>query len=93
VNQDGKGVELPQIEWLALCEDEWERDGNSPRIVYTPRSGMTSEAEVEILANVYSFLLRCHESRKAAEMAYGDEGEEAAEPGHAEGVAPEKRKS
>jgi hypothetical protein len=66
---------------------------SSPRIIYTPRSDTTSETEVEVLASVCSFLLRCHEGQKTAEMVDGDEGEEAAEPGHAEGVAPEKRKS
>jgi hypothetical protein len=73
VNQDGKDAELPQIEWLAFCEDEWERDGSLPRIVYTPHPDVTSETETEILASVYRYVLQCHERREAAGKVGGDE--------------------
>ncbi len=36
------------------------------RIVYSPRSGATSEAEISALSNVYRFILDCHVKKKAA---------------------------
>ncbi len=38
------------------------------RIVYSPRSDATTEAELNALANVYAFILRCGEARRAEEM-------------------------
>ncbi len=42
---------------------------DSPRITYTFRSDATPEAEVNVLANVYRFILDCHAKREAAEAA------------------------
>ena len=36
------------------------------RISYRPRRGATPEAEMEVLARVYRFLIRNHEIRNAA---------------------------
>lgn len=63
-------------------------------IHYTPRPDASPEAEVECLANVYAFLLRCHENREAAGTEGGGEGgKEAAEHARVEETAPVKGKS
>jgi hypothetical protein len=40
---------------------------DSPRITYTPRPDATPEAELNVLANVYRFILDCHAKKIAAE--------------------------
>jgi hypothetical protein len=42
---------------------------SSPRIIYTPRPDVTPDAEVNVLANVYRFILDCHAKKAAAEPA------------------------
>ena len=37
---------------------------NSPRIIYTSRPDATPEAELNVLANVYRFILDCHAKKK-----------------------------
>ncbi len=46
------------------------------RIVYSPRSGTTSEAEISALSNVYRFILDCHATKKATRPGGPDDGEE-----------------
>jgi len=38
-----------------------------PSITYAPRSEATPEAELNVLANVYRFILDCHAKNMAAE--------------------------
>jgi len=40
---------------------------DSPRITYASRPGATAEAELNVLANVYHFILDCHAKKKAVE--------------------------
>jgi hypothetical protein len=40
-----------------------------PRVTYTPRSDATPEGELNVLANVYRFILDCHAKKMAAEPA------------------------
>ncbi len=40
---------------------------DSPRITYTPRSDATPETELNVLADVYRFILDCHAKKIAAE--------------------------
>ena len=40
---------------------------NSPRITYIQRPDATPEAELNVLANVYRFILDCHVKKMAAE--------------------------
>jgi hypothetical protein len=40
---------------------------DSPRITYTSRPDATPEAELNVLANVYRFILDCHAKKMAAE--------------------------
>ena len=42
---------------------------DSPRMTYTPRPDATSEAELNVLASVYRFILDCHAMKMAAEPA------------------------
>jgi hypothetical protein len=42
---------------------------DSPRIIYTPCPDVTPEAELNALVNVYAYLLKHHDSRKAAQSA------------------------
>jgi hypothetical protein len=42
---------------------------DSPRMTYTSRPDATLEAEVNVLANVYRFILDCHAKKKAVEPA------------------------
>jgi hypothetical protein len=41
----------------------------SPRISYAPRPDTTPEDELNVLANVYSFIRQCAESRRDKEKA------------------------
>ena len=47
---------------------------DSPRITYTSRPGATAEAELNVLANVYRFILDCHAKKMAAEPAPEPDG-------------------
>jgi hypothetical protein len=37
-----------------------------PSVIYTPRSDATTETELDVLANVYPYLIKSHRSKKAA---------------------------
>ena len=45
---------------------------DSPRITYTSRPDATPEAELNVLANVYRFILGCHAKKKAADEHGGE---------------------
>ena len=47
---------------------------DKPSVTYTPRPDATPEAEVNVLANVYRFILDCHAKRMAAEPAPEPDG-------------------
>ena len=49
---------------------------NSPRITYIPRPDATPESELVVLANVYAYLIKIHDSKKGAEDAKTQTGEE-----------------
>ncbi len=55
---------------------------DSPRITYASRPGATAEAELNVLANVYRFILDCHAKKEAAHPAAPNEakGPENARP-------------
>jgi hypothetical protein len=53
---------------------------SEPRIEYRPHPDATPEAEVQALAAVYAFILKCHEQKKAAD-AVGDDADRP-EDGH-----------
>ena len=55
-------------------------------ITYTPRPDASWDSELHVLAAVYSFVLRCHEQKVAAE---GAEDENITEGGHV-GESPEE---
>ena len=38
-----------------------------PHIIYRPHPGTTSEQELEVLATVYRFVLRCHAEKQAVD--------------------------
>ena len=38
------------------------------RVTYAPRADASPKAELDILADVYSFILRCGDARRAEEM-------------------------
>ena len=44
---------------------------SSSHITYNPRSKASLEAEAAMLANIYSFILRCGEVRRAGEKKKG----------------------
>ena len=48
---------------------------DSPRITYTARPDATPDAELNVLANVYAYLLKNHHSKKAAKPAQLRTGE------------------
>jgi hypothetical protein len=48
---------------------------NNPRIVYVPRPDVTPESELSVLVNVYAYLIRNHDSKRAAESAQLRTGE------------------
>ena len=58
---------------------------DSSRITYTPRSGATPEAELNVLANVFRFILDCYGKKNAAES---DSCNDAAVVRNMEGVKP-----
>jgi hypothetical protein len=49
---------------------------NSPRITYIPRPDATPEPELSVLANVYAYLIKTHNSKKAAKPIQPKTGEE-----------------
>jgi hypothetical protein len=46
---------------------------SSDRIIYTRRSDTSLETEAKVLANVYDFILRCHEKHKTSEAMEASE--------------------
>jgi hypothetical protein len=48
---------------------------DSLRITYTPRPDATPEAQLNVLANVYAYLIECHHSKKSAKPAQLRPGE------------------
>jgi hypothetical protein len=48
---------------------------NSPRIVYVPRPGVTSESELSVLANVYAYLIKTHDSKRSLKPPSSKTGE------------------
>ena len=48
---------------------------DKPDVGYTPRPGSTREGEIQALAAVYAFVIRCHEQKKAAEAEGGQKGD------------------
>ena len=49
-----------------------------PSVVYEPRSDTTPEAELNVLANGYRFILDCHAKKKAVEPAPKPDGHDEA---------------
>jgi hypothetical protein len=47
---------------------------DSPRITYTPLPDVTPDAELNVLANVYRFILDCYAKKMAAEPAPEPDG-------------------
>jgi hypothetical protein len=46
------------------------RETSNPRITYTPHPDDASpESELDVLANIYAYLIRNHDSKRAAEPA------------------------
>ncbi len=54
---------------------------DSPRITYTSRPEATPEAELNVLANVYRFILDCHAMRKKAARTNGGDAKSEREEG------------
>ena len=48
---------------------------SNPRITYTPHPDASPESELEVLANIYAYLIRNHDSKRAAESAQLRTGE------------------
>jgi len=48
---------------------------NSPCITYIPRPDATPESELSVLANVYAYLIKIYDSKKAAEPAQPSTGD------------------
>jgi hypothetical protein len=61
---------------------------DKPSVTYMPRPDATPEAEVNMLANIYRFILDCHAKKEAAEPApKPDICNDAAVVRHTEGVS------
>ncbi len=43
-----------------------KREKDSPRVFYTPRPDATPEGELNALADVYAFILKCGQERRQA---------------------------
>jgi hypothetical protein len=41
---------------------------DTPSVVYVPRPDATPESELSVLANVYAYLIKTHDSKKATEL-------------------------
>lgn len=55
---------------------------SDPRITYAVREGVTPEEDLQALANVYAFALRCHQEKhknRAARPGGPEDGTEAKE--------------
>ena len=89
ISGEERGSTTPSVCAAAVSEAQV----GGPDVRYVQRADTAVEAEVETLAHIYDFVIRAYEKWNAAETEDGHVGEEAAEHGHAEGVAPEKRKS
>jgi hypothetical protein len=48
---------------------------SNPRITYTPHPDASLESELDVLANIYAYLIRNHDSKMAAEPAQLRTGE------------------
>jgi hypothetical protein len=46
-----------------------------PAVIYTPRPYATPEAELNVLANVYAYLIKSHHSKKATKPVQLTTGE------------------
>ena len=44
-------------------------DINRREITYTPHPDASPESELDVLANIYAYLIRTHDSKRAAEPA------------------------
>ena len=42
---------------------------SDPRITYTPHPDASPESELDVLANIYAYLIRTRDSKRAAEPA------------------------
>jgi hypothetical protein len=42
---------------------------SNPRITYTPHPDASLESELDVLANIYAYLIRTHDSKRAPEPA------------------------
>ena len=48
---------------------------SEPRITYLPHPDAMRESELDVLAKVYAYLIKTHDSKKAAESANPKTGE------------------
>jgi hypothetical protein len=48
---------------------------SNPRITYTPHPDASPESELDVLATIYAYLIRNHDSKRAAEPAQLRSGE------------------
>jgi hypothetical protein len=75
---------------VSLCPRLVGTPMSEPAISYVPRPDASSEGELAMLADVYSFILRCAEARQAEQpkASSEDSGEDARkEDQHASGAA------
>ena len=42
---------------------------SNPQITYTPHPDASPESELDVLANIYAYLIRTHDSKRAPEPA------------------------
>ncbi len=72
------------------CDGANGSSNDGPRVVYAANPETTPEAEVRVLAAVYTFILECHATQKATEKTDKDEGEKAAEHNPVGGIVLER---
>jgi hypothetical protein len=48
---------------------------SNPQITYTPHPDASPESELDVLANIYAYLIRTHDSKRAPEPAQLRTGE------------------
>ena len=48
---------------------------DSPRITYIPRPDATPESELSVLANVYAYLIKTHDSKRSLKPPSSKTGE------------------
>jgi hypothetical protein len=46
-----------------------------PAVIYTPRPDTTSDAELNVLVNIYAYLIKSHHSKKATKPVQLTTGE------------------